>query len=226
LTAPITASLNVSTLQISKAFYPNTIDTNGTSTLTITLTNTNTLALTSLSVNDSLPANLVVAGEPNASSSCGGALSAAAGAATIGLSNGSVPAQVGTIAGICTIQVDVRGTGPAGTRTNTIRINPEDVSAYLGTVQVYPVAFARAILTITPLSITVNKDFAPRTVTGGSVSTMSVTLTNPSNAILTGITFTDSMPTGMIIASPANLSTGTCASSITGGLVPSVLTAT
>ena len=51
LTAPITAGLNVSTLQISKAFYPNTVNTNGTSTLTITLTNTNTLALTSLSVN-------------------------------------------------------------------------------------------------------------------------------------------------------------------------------
>ena len=120
----------------------------------------------------------------------------------------------------------MRGTGLAGPRTNTIRTNPEDVSAYLGTMQVYPVALAQAILTITPLSITVNKDFAPRTVTGGSVSTMSVTLTNPSNAILTGITFTDSMPAGMIIASPANLNTGTCNSAITGGLVPSVLTAT
>ena len=226
LTGPFTASLNVSTLQISKAFYPNTIDTNGSSTLTITLTNTNTSALTSLSVNDALPANLVVAAVPNASSSCGGAVSATAGAATIGLTNGTVPAQVGIIAGICTIQVDVKGIGPAGTRTNTIRIAPQDVSAYLGAVQVYPVARAQAILTITPLSITVNKDFAPRTVTGGSVSTMSVTLTNPNNAILTGITFTDSMPAGMIIASPANLSTGTCESSITGGLVPSVLTAT
>ena len=220
LAASITAPLNVSNLQVSKAFYPTTINPNGSSTLTITLTNTNISALTSLSVTNSLatmgssPNNVVVAPVPNASTSCGGSLIATAGASSITLTGGIVPAQVNSIAGICTINVDVQGKGAAGTRTNTIPTS--NVSASLGGVAISPLAQATAQLTIAPLSITVNKGFSPLLVYGGSISTLSVPLTNPNNAILTGIAFTDSMPAGMIIATPANLNTGTCGGALTG----------
>ena len=135
LTTPITANLNVSNLQISKAFYPPTINQNGLSTLTITLTNTNTSPLTGLSVSDTLPGGVIVApvsvppGEPYANTDCGGTLTATPSSGSITLTGGSVPAQVGVITGKCTINVDVKGTGAAGTYTNTLRIAPEDISA-------------------------------------------------------------------------------------------------
>jgi len=220
LVASISAALNVSNLQVSKAFYPTTINPNGSSTLTITLTNTNTSALTSLNVTDSLatmgssPNNVVVAPAPNASTSCGGSLTALAGASSITLTGGIVPAQVGTIAGICTINVDVQGKGATGTRTNTIPTS--NVSASLAGVPISPLAQAQAQLSIAALSITVNKAFSPLLVYGGSVSTLSVQLTNPNNALLTGIAFTDAMPAGMIIATPANLNTDSCGGTLTG----------
>ena len=98
---PITANLNVSNLQISKAFYPPTINQNGLSTLTITLTNTNTSTLTGLSVSDTLPVGVIVApvsvppGEPYANTDCGGTLTATPSSGSITLTGGNVPAQVG-----------------------------------------------------------------------------------------------------------------------------------
>ena len=220
LAANISTALNVSNLQVSKAFYPTTINPNGSSTLTITLTNTNTSQLTNLNVTNSLatmggaPNNVVVAPVPNASTSCGGILTATAGASSITLTGGTVPAQAGTITGICTINVDVQGKGAAGTRSDMIPVS--NVSASLAGVPISPLAQAQAQLTIATLSITVNKSFAPLLVYGGSVSTLSVQLTNPNNAVLTGIAFTDAMPAGMIIAAPANLNTGSCGGTLTG----------
>ncbi len=217
LTSDITANLNVSNLQISKAFYPPTINQNGLSTLTITLTNTNISALTGLSLTDSLPGGVVVAsglGEPNANTSCGGTLTATPSSGSITLTGGVVPAEVGAITGKCTINVDVKGTGAAGTYTNTIPV--ANVSAYFGSTPIAPIAAATANLVIQSLTITVNKGFNPVDVYGGSSSTLSILLTNPNNTSLTGIAFTDNMPANMIIATPANLNTGTCGGTLTG----------
>ncbi len=220
LNTALSAQLNVSNFTVSKAFYPPVTNANGISTLTITLDNANLIPLTNLSLSDLLttlgaaPNNVLIAPAPNAFTSCGGNLTAAAGTSTISLANASVPAKMGGVDGICTINVDVKAFGVAGTRTDTI--TNTTVTASLAGVPIYAQANATATLTILPLSITVNKSFDTLTVFGGSASTMRIRLTNPNNAILTGINFTDSMPSGMYIAAPANLSTGSCGGTLTG----------
>ncbi|MFT3893585.1 MAG: SdrD B-like domain-containing protein [Anaerolineales bacterium] len=117
--------------------------------------------------------------------------------------------------GLCTITVNVQGKGAANNYLNIIP--PNNVSGTIqgtGTV-IRPVADASAPIEITNLSIEVVKEFNPLTVFGGSASTMGVQLINPNNADLYGITFTDNMPAGMIVATPVVSSVGTCGGAIT-----------
>lgn len=120
--APALATLTVVSpiLQpaLGKAFNPTTINAGGISTLTITLSNPEpTLATLTAALVDTLPAGVLVAPVPNASSTCGGAaaLIAVAGSNTVTLPAGrTIPA-----AGSCTISVDVTA-GVAGTYLNTL----------------------------------------------------------------------------------------------------------
>ncbi len=220
----INANLTVqvtSPFSMSKTFTPAAVIPGGISTLTITLQNTASSALINVSLTDTLPGTttngVVIAPAPNASTTCtGGVVTAAAGTQTITMTGGTIAAQVGAVPGLCTIKVDVQGMGAAATRTNTIPIlNVTGTVQGTGTT-VNPTAPASAPLTVANLSIGIVKGFEPLTVFGGSASTMSVQLTNPNNVTLTGIAFTDGMPAGMIIASPANLSVGTCGGTLTG----------
>lgn len=97
-----------------KVFLPNTVAVGGTTTLTFTIDNgASAVTANSLAFTDNLPAGLEVAGAPNASTTCGGTLTAAAGAGTIELGGGSVAAG-----SQCTIQIDIVGTAE-GTFVNT-----------------------------------------------------------------------------------------------------------
>lgn len=214
--------LTVSNMTISKAFYPSQVAPGGRSTLTITLRNTNTaplinVAITQDNLNTMGGTSFTVANPSNKSTTCGGTVTADSGSQIISLSGGSVPAQVGGIAGICTVSVDVvssPSTTP-GDKTNTLyRTNVSGTIQGAGTV-IRPVANATAQLTVSSLTLGVVKGFDPLTVFGGSSSTMSVQLINPNNTPLTGIAFTDSMPTGMYVANPADVSTGTCGGTLT-----------
>jgi hypothetical protein len=85
------------------------VGVNGISTLTIELTNTNLQQLDELTFIDSLPGGVVVADDPAVSNTCAGALvTAVAGESSVSVSNGSVPAQVGSVTGICTVTLDVK----------------------------------------------------------------------------------------------------------------------
>ncbi len=214
--------LTVTNLTISKAFYPDTIAVNGQSTLTITLSNTSPSPLTSVSLTDYLSTmggtNITIAPTPNAVSTCGGTPNAAAGSQTIGLSGGTIPAQVGGVPGICTLSVDVKASGsisplPASLENTLARANVSATLAGVGTIR--PEADAKAKLNINTLSLSVVKGFNPLTVFGGSSSTMSIQLINPNNAVLSGLTFTDTMPAGMYVANPPNPSVGTCGGTLT-----------
>ena len=73
--APASALLNVgnaSGVTLTKAFAPGVIAPGATSVLTITLANTqtNAAALSALTFNDNLPANVKIAATPNASTTC------------------------------------------------------------------------------------------------------------------------------------------------------------
>jgi uncharacterized repeat protein (TIGR01451 family) len=162
--------------------------------------------------------NITIAPTPNAVSTCGGTPNAVAGSQTIGLTGGTIPAQVGGVPGICTLKVDVKASGsisplPAALENTLPRLNVSATLAGVGTIR--PEADAKATLNITALTLSVVKGFNPLTVFGGSSSVMSVQLINPNNAVLSGVGFTDNMPAGMYVANPPNASTGTCGGTLT-----------
>ena len=215
-TATLTV-LPLSDLSASKTFTPGAVAPLGLSTLTITLQNTNASPLVDVSVVDNLPADLTVATPPNASTTCsGGTVTAVAGTQAIQLTGGSIPAQVGAVPGLCTITVDVLGSGTTGSYNNTIpAANVSGTILGTGTT-INPTRSANATLIVTDLTIGMVKGFEPLTVFGGSASTMSIDLINPNDAGLSNISFTDNMPAGMFIANPPNFSVGTCGGTLTG----------
>ncbi len=225
LSGNIATDLTVSGLTISKAFYPPKINPTGISTLTITLDNTNTSQLDSVSLTDDLPSGVTIADSPNASTTCNGDptlnLTADRGTSTIQLINGIIPAQVGSVPGTCTINVDVTGT-TAGTYDNGISTTSVSGTIHNTTTVIHPPSPAAATLKIAPLTIQVVKAFDPLTVYGGSASMLSIQLINPNNVPLTGIMFTDNLPQGtgadagrgVMIANPPNPSVGTCGGTI------------
>jgi len=224
----ITANLTVRTLSdltVSKAFYPTQVIPSGISTLTIKLQNVNASPLVNVSLLDSLATmgsggnTVQIAPTPNASTTCGGTLTAAAGTQNISLSGGTIPAQVGGVPGICTVTVNVQAQSNTNTRTNTIPL--ANVSGEIQGTGTTINAYANATATLQTLNLTIGvvKGFNPVLVYGGASSTLSVQLINPNNATLTGIAFTDDMTSlgaGMVIANPSNLNVGTCGGTLTG----------
>jgi hypothetical protein len=103
--------------QIAKAFTPDTVVQNSTSTLSITITNpaANTVALTGVGVTDTFPAGMEVDASPMAANSCptGSTFSPVAAATSISISDVTIPVN-----GICTFSVKVKGTTP-GAKQNT-----------------------------------------------------------------------------------------------------------
>src|SRR5260370_30090246 len=64
---------------------------------------------------------------------------------------------------------------------------------------------------------TITKSFNPTSIALNANSTLSFTINNPnSNVTLTGIAFTDSLPAGLVVANPPNL-TGVCGGTVTNG---------
>ena len=129
-------TVNEAPLSISMSFSPSTIGQGGVSRLTYGLNNGAPVAATSVALSDRLPAEVVLAGVPNAETTCaGGTLTAAAGGGDVSYSGGSLAAG-----GTCTIAVDVTSAA-AGSYLN----GTESVTSSLGTS-----AAAEAMLTVDP----------------------------------------------------------------------------
>ena len=188
---------------ISKAFTPATINAGDSSTLTITLSNADMSNATGAAFTDTLPAFLVISTPSVTSNTCGGTLTATAGTGTISLSGGSIPAISGTTAGTCTVMVNVTplkagiflNTLPAGALQTSNGPNAAPTSATLAVNS----------------SVTLSKAFNPAIVNApaGSVLTITLSNNNLSNAATLTAALTDSLPSGMVIATPLVAST-TC----------------
>ncbi len=223
LTTSLSAGLTVrtvSTLTISKAFYPDVVNPDGLSTLTITLQNTGAADLVDVTLDDLLPGTtsngVVVAPVPNASTTCTGGAIDFPTSQTIRMTGGSIPRQVGGVPGICTINVDVQGKSSNGaspaTHTNTI-----PATNVIATIQGTPSTMnaqgpASDTLVVRNITLEVVKGFNPLLVYGGANSQMSITLRNPNSAAeLVGISFVDNMPPGeMILVDPPNFDASDC----------------
>lgn len=206
---------------LTKAFSPNPIAVNGTSTLTFTLSNENNVALTGVKFTDDLlPAGLQVVptpASPAATTTCGGTPTwAPTNSATI-LTFGdpvgaTIPARATTSATAvtCTVSVNVTAT-TAGPHQN---ISGFISSAESGT-NITPSGYGTASLTAI-LPPVIEKSFTPDPILTGGTSTLKFTLTNPNTDYpLSSVAFNDTLPTSpgaMTIASPLTVTTSGCGS--------------
>jgi hypothetical protein len=184
----------------SKVFVPSTIGPGSVATVRFTITNQTASPVSNLAFPDNLPAGVVIANPANAATSCGGTLSAPAGGGSISFSDGGIGA-----AGSCTILVDVTSS-TAGTHMNVTG----DLTSSAGNSG--PASADLVVATDRP---GFTKSFAPSSVPLGGRSTLTFTIDNTANpSAATNLTLTDNLPTGMVLAGPANTAT-TC----TGGIL-------
>ena len=202
---------------IAKAFGAPNISLNGTTSLTFTLTNpaANTVAQAGVAFTDTFPAGLLVATPDGLVNSCGGTATAVAGSAAVSLTGASIAASAS-----CTLTVTVTGTA-SGAHTNTTAAVTSTNGGAGNT--------ATANLTVAaPPAIT--KTFGAASLPLGGSTSLGFVLTNPAlNTIpLTGVTFIDTLPAGLVVASPSGV-TSTCggtATAVPGGTSVSLAGAT
>lgn len=179
-------------LAFTKSFTPNTIGPGSTSTLTLDITNSTTSPASDVAFTDSLPAAVVIATPARAFSDCGGILSASDGGATISLSGGRLGASES-----CTTTVNVTSS-TVGTHTNNAGVVTSSVGGSNSASDDLIVDGVRPGFT---------KSFAPSTITPGGTSTLTFTINNSGGGDVFSLQFVDSLPAGMVIATPASAST-------------------
>ncbi len=221
---PVTAELNaVDPIVVHKAIGGKTLDsaglpagmTNGDATgkageaapLVIHLNNPNSIALTGVAFTDALPAGLVVAQTPNASTTCaGGTVVASASATQVRLAGASLPAN-----GSCTVTVDVLANN-AGSYVNTIASGA--VTSTEGVSNEEPTS-AKLVVSKPPA---VGKQFDPAVIPQGGVSRLIIFLGNDNaSAITLNAELVDTLPTApgaIVVATPPNVSK-TCPGAVT-----------
>ena len=174
--------------ELTKGFSPTAVALNTSSVLTFTIKNPNTVtSLHGLFFDDALPSGMEVANPAVASTSCGGTVAGSPGSTQVGLSHGSVDASA-----TCTVSITVIGTTP-GPKTNTVSVSSTEAG--------FSTEASATLQILSPPTMT--KSFSPAEIAINGESTLNLTVTNPaSNPIaLTGVGFTDSLPSPVQIAS-------------------------
>ncbi|NJN43894.1 MAG: DUF11 domain-containing protein [Anaerolineae bacterium] len=197
-----------------------------TTQLTLSLTNGG-IALTNVDLDDVLPTPLVIANPPNASTTCTSSgssetLNVTAGSNTITLNNDNVSSNAFIAAsvpstntlGACTITVDVEASpdvignvdAEGEVITNTIPIGALQSSEGRSNQEE-----ASDSVTIVP-GIVVEKNYSNNnSISPGSNTRLTITVTNNSPLNATAVGFTDVFPsTDLKISDPADVSTSNC----------------
>lgn len=189
---------------VTKSFG-GTFSTSGTTTATITIGNGNGVPITTTApLTDTLPTSpgAMTLAASGSTGTCPN-VTATAGSGTISMASGTtIPA------GGCTIIVSVTAT-TAGTYSNAIAAG--DLVTTMGSNAAG--ASANVVVTAAPI---ITKSFSPATIASGGVSTVTITLTNPSGTAMTNATFTDVFPTlpgAMVVANPTGASQSGCGGS-------------
>jgi len=194
--------LEVTSLKFSKSFDGPTV-AGGMPTLSFTIENvSSTETVTNLSFTDDLDAvlsGLTAIGLPMADV-CGTS-STLAGTSFLTLTGGNLPAS-----GSCTFSVMLQmpASAPPGSYTNTTSL----LSGVLGGIPM-AVKPATADLQVEPPPY-FSKSFTPAIIASGGTSTLTFTIDNTASALAaTGLSFTDNLPAGLVVATPPNAS-ATC----------------
>ncbi|WOE73879.1 OmpA family protein [Alterisphingorhabdus coralli] len=213
----------VSPLSVVKQYTPNVVTANtGIAGLRITLSNSNATApITGVEFTDILPGadgadRNRVAAVPNIQNSCGGTVTADPGTNSVSLVGGTIPVAVAGTPGVCVIEVDTNVLDSVDGIANLL--NRIDTAAVSGEIDiggnptiVRNLARSDARVFANSLDVSVDKVFSPGTIDGGDTSEVTITLFNPNanDFDIFDLALTDDLPTGMIVADPANAST-TC----------------
>lgn len=215
-------------LSVSKGFSPGGPLNEGAITrMTIAMSNLSVNSLTNIAISDNLPlassggGQMRVANPANAATTCGGSavITALAGSTSVQMNGATVPARAagGTgAAGTCNLQVDV--IAPAGIYINTASVVGSQTYANGVTASNVGPVTANAGVTFNSVLCSAGapctKTFSPTSVSSGGRSTVTLRLVNSGALALTGVAATDPLPTGMVVANPANAYT-TCNGSTT-----------
>lgn len=162
-----------------------------TGVFAVTLTNPNSLAISGASFSDTYSStsvmNVGTAGWTCTNGTSGSA-TATDGGSSLAVSSLTIPAN-----GSCTVSVTVKGTaGGIYYATNT------GVGTAVTTSNAGSATATRAALEVKLAAPTVVKSFVPSVVGVGGVSTLTITMSNPSTTVdITGAAFTDTYPSGM-----------------------------
>jgi hypothetical protein len=200
---------------ITNAFAASTVPLNGTVTLTFTIANPNpTQPFTGLGFSDTLPSGLLVSPAPNIVNGCGGSVVATAGTNAIAFGGGTLAAATN-----CQIKVDVKGV-TAGLRQNTtsaITSNEAGSGSASNIAGVY-VESAPVISTY----------FSVASIPLNGTATVTFVLANPiGNAVsLSGVSFNDTLPAGLIVSTPNGLTTSCFSGTITAAAASGSISAT
>ena len=204
------ASAAHASVGINKSFNLNSVTAGQVSTLTVVLLNPNVAAATGVSLTDTLPANVVVANPLTVGiNTCGFTVTATPGLSPIALAGGTIPGITAGAPGQCSVTINVVSSVP-----NTY-LNNIPASAVTSSQGTNPQSAQATLVVSAPANITGSKVFNPINVHGNgasqtSMSTLTITLTNPNPVSLTlSAPFTDSLPATITIATPANAAT-TC----------------
>lgn len=155
--------------------------------------------LTGVNFTDPLPAGLVVATPNGLVGGCGGTVTAVAGSNTITLTSG-------TVFTACQFKVNVTGTTP-GVKNNITSTVTSNENA--------PGASATAsINVIMPSPPNFTKKFGVPAIPVNGNTTLTFDIFAGLGINLTGVSFTDTLPAGLVVATP-NGSSGTCGGTVT-----------
>ncbi|KZX58331.1 hypothetical protein A3709_02390 [Halioglobus sp. HI00S01] len=173
--------------------------------MSFTVSNRSITNLINLTLSDTFPSagpfqQLRVADPMNLTNTCGGDITVSAGSTSFALNGGSVPARDGNSPGTCSVAIDT--VGPAGSYSNTVNGSAVRQNAN-GSTSVLNESDSATLTYIDALSV--NKYFLLESVGSGGRSTVSIELASFDDARpITGISLTDDLPTGMVVADPDN----------------------
>ena len=199
---------------MAKAFSPASIPTSP-STLTFTVTNPNSSALTGVNFTDALPDGLVIAtpnGLTTPSCSANGSMTgqtiiAVAGSSAISLSGATLATTATATNVTCTFSVNVTGTIPGLYLNITSNISSTETGPNTTST-----GYGASNLTVTAVPPVINKAFSAASILTNGTTTLTFSINNPNTGTtLDGVSFSDSLPTGLVVATPNGLS-GSCPS--------------
>ncbi len=240
LTNSTTVSTSLTTgsnIGVVKQFTPNVVKPGQRSRLRITFYNPTSLPMANLAVTDTLPANVTVPGSPNFVTTCTGAtVSSSSPYQQVQVSGGTIAAASGGVSASCYVETDVI-VAAQGDYVNTIA--PGAVTASSGgasTSNSQPTSdtlHAKSPLVVHKAISGYTLDAGnPAGFTTGTAShtpgsgpppppQVVIWINNPNAVPLTAAAFTDTLPTGLVVATTPNASI-TCA----GGTVIAPASAT